>query len=178
MILGAVLAGGRSTRFGSDKALATIGGRRLIDRTAAALADQVDRVVICGREWPPYCCLPDRPAPGLGPLGGLAAALHFAAANDFEAVLSLPVDTLAVPANLLACLGSGGPRYFDEQYLVGFWPASLAGQLEAHVAAGHRSVRSWLAVCSARSVAEPHTIGNANFAHDLGRFAAATVHGR
>ena len=52
MILGAVIAGGRSTRFGSDKALALIGGERLIDRTIAALDPQVDRLVVCGRKWP------------------------------------------------------------------------------------------------------------------------------
>ena len=39
MILGAIIAGGRSTRFDSDKALAMIGGD-----------PQVDRLVMCGRE--------------------------------------------------------------------------------------------------------------------------------
>src|SRR3546814_3555756 len=35
--LGAVLAGGRSSRFGSDKALAMLGGRTLLDHAQAAL---------------------------------------------------------------------------------------------------------------------------------------------
>ena len=173
MILGAVLAGGRSTRFGSDKALAMIKGMTLIERNAVALGMQVDRVVICGREWPPYLCLPDRPCPDLGPLGGVAAALHFAVANDYSAVLSLPVDTLDVPADLLGCLGAGGPRYLMEQHLIGFWPAPLARPLEAHLSGGNRSVRSWLSACFAKSIGEPHPIGNANFADDLRRFSAA-----
>ena len=36
MILGVVLAGGKSTRFGSDKALAELGGRTLLARAVDA----------------------------------------------------------------------------------------------------------------------------------------------
>jgi hypothetical protein len=69
--LGAILAGGRSRRFGSDKALARLGGERLIDRAAAALRPQVDRLIVCGRVMPAMVCVADRPSPDLGPLGGL-----------------------------------------------------------------------------------------------------------
>ena len=109
MILGAVIAGGRSTRFGSDKALAMIGGERLIDRTIAALDPQVDRLVVCGREWPGCLSLADRPQAGLGPLGGLAAALRYARLCGFAKLLSVPVDALAIPHDLVAILAGPGP---------------------------------------------------------------------
>ncbi len=80
-VLGAILGGGRSSRFGSDKALATLDGRALIDRVAAALAPQVDALIVVGRDHPGLTAVADRPAPDLGPLGGIAGALHYAAAH-------------------------------------------------------------------------------------------------
>ncbi|MBA3896663.1 MAG: NTP transferase domain-containing protein, partial [Sphingomonadaceae bacterium] len=64
MILGAVLAGGASRRFGSDKALAMRDGRPLIAHVVDALATQVDAVVVCGRDWGGLPSIADRPAPG------------------------------------------------------------------------------------------------------------------
>src|SRR3546814_20571783 len=75
-LLGAVLAGGRSSRFGSDKALAMLDGRTLLDHAAAALGAHVETVVICGRHVPGMTGLADRPAADMGPLGGLNAATH------------------------------------------------------------------------------------------------------
>lgn len=76
-ILGAMLAGGRSRRFGSDKALADIGGKPMIAHVVDALAPQVDSLVIRGRDWPGLARIGDRPGDGLGPLGGgVNAALH------------------------------------------------------------------------------------------------------
>lgn len=78
-LLGAILAGGAATRFGSDKGSgALIGGRALIDHVADALRPQVATLVVCGRHWPGLEGLADRPASGLGPLGGLCAALAHA----------------------------------------------------------------------------------------------------
>ena len=54
-LLGAVLAGGRSERFGSDKALARLGGRTLLEQAVEALGAQCDAVIVVGRE--------DAPAP-------------------------------------------------------------------------------------------------------------------
>src|SRR5690242_14839672 len=104
-VLGAVLTGGRSSRFGSDKAAALIDGRPMLDWVIDVLVPQVDDVLVCGRETPGRISVPDYPTPDLGPLGGLNAALRYAAANGFDAVLSVPCDTPRLPNDLRAQLG-------------------------------------------------------------------------
>ena len=91
-VLGVVLAGGQSTRFGSDKALAEWRGQTLLDRAVATLAQQCDAVIVAGRAEAPAPIVPDRPRPGMGPLAGLNGALHHALAHGYDAVLSVPVD--------------------------------------------------------------------------------------
>ena len=53
MILGVVLAGGQSSRFGSDKALAELGGRTLLARAFDTLSGYCELVVVAGRERGP-----------------------------------------------------------------------------------------------------------------------------
>ncbi|MBV9108579.1 MAG: NTP transferase domain-containing protein, partial [Gemmatimonadetes bacterium] len=48
--LGAILAGGASSRFGAPKALAKVGGRRIIDRVRMAVADAVRDAVLIANE--------------------------------------------------------------------------------------------------------------------------------
>ena len=103
-LLGALIAGGQSRRFGSDKALALIAGRPLLAHVIEGLEQQVDEVVVCGRQWPGLTSLPDRPATDQGPLGGICAALHHARDNGFDAVLTAGCDTLPVPGALAELL--------------------------------------------------------------------------
>ena len=83
MFLGVVLAGGQSTRFGSDKALAELGGRTLLARAVDTLTGFCEYVVVAGRELAPAPTLPDWPHAGMGPLAGLAAALHLAQDENY-----------------------------------------------------------------------------------------------
>lgn len=129
-ILGAILAGGRSTRFGSDKALYTHKGKPLIEHVADALALQCTDVVVCGRSWGSLVGLDDRPAAGLGPMGGLCAALHHGADRGFDSVLSAPCDLVGIQADTLVRLRPG-PAVADGQWLLGLWPTALAPRLEA-----------------------------------------------
>ena len=173
-LLGAIIAGGASSRFGSDKAMAVIEGRSLLDHVRMALAPQVEALVLCGRLVPELRCLSDRPGPGLGPLGGIAAALTDARARRFDAVVTVPIDVFPLPADLVERLDGAAPAVFDSQYLIGCWPADLASQLDAHLAAGHRSMRSWIAQTGARRV-EDRDLGlfNINRREELGRAIAA-----
>lgn len=173
-LLGAVLAGGRSRRFGSDKALAVLDGTRLIDRVIAGLRPQVDALVICGRAWPPLGSLPDQPAPGLGPLGGLCAALLHARDRGFAAVLAVPCDLPGLPASLAAALDGEAPAYIADCPVIGRWPATLAPMLATHLArSADRSMRSWARLAGARAVTLSIPLPNINTPADLVRITSS-----
>jgi molybdopterin-guanine dinucleotide biosynthesis protein A len=165
-ILGAVLAGGRSRRFGSDKALAVMpDGRTLIDHAMAGLAPHVASIVICGRGGG----LPDRPAPDLGPLGGLNAALHHARADGFAGVLTNGCDMPLYPADLPVALIGAEAAILEGQPLLGWWPVTLADALDAHLAEeNNRSIRGFVDRVGARVVDMPGLIlPNINRPEDL-----------
>jgi molybdopterin-guanine dinucleotide biosynthesis protein A len=167
-LLGAVIAGGQSRRFGSDKALAEIGGRCLLEHVVGGLAAQTDFIVICGREVAGYTCLADHPEPGQGPLGGLAAALHFAALHGCDAVLTSACDTPDVPADLADALAGDTPAVVFGQPLFGFWPAALSVELDAYLAAGQsRAVSHWADRAGAQRIRLIGEIANINTPADL-----------
>ncbi|WP_229838853.1 molybdenum cofactor guanylyltransferase [Deinococcus piscis] len=78
-----ILAGGQSRRFGTDKALAQLGGQLLLERVAASLAECPRRLVLAppGRyALPGWTVQPER-RQGEGPLAGLETALAWAEAQ-------------------------------------------------------------------------------------------------
>lgn len=147
--MGAVLAGGSSSRFGTDKALAIWEGRTLLDHAIAALMPVCTTVVVCGRGR--AGALADRPSADLGPLGGLNAALRLAHDDGYAGVLSCGCDTPLLPAGLLGQLvGQGSPAYVVELPVIGYWPAALALELDVWLAGeSDRSIRGWAASCRA-----------------------------
>lgn len=172
-LLGALIAGGRSRRFGSDKALALLGGRPLLAHALDALRGESDSVVVCGRLVAGERCLADVPAPGMGPLGGIAAALREAARRGFSAVLTVPCDTPLLPYGLARLLSAEGPAVVAGQPLLGYWPSSLASTLEAYLhRSADRSMKGWALEARARRVYLDEPIANLNFAADLAELAA------
>lgn len=169
MILGAVLAGGKSSRFGSDKALAEIGGRSLIELATHQLSKWCDYVVVIGREDAPVHSLPDWPEPGLGPLGGLAAALRFAQSKGFETILSVGVDSVALPANLPGLLGTA-PAYIADQPVVGLWRAEHCNDVARILRSdGRKSMMSLAQSVRAKVVKLDSSTHNINTPDDLKR---------
>ncbi|TAD82060.1 MAG: molybdenum cofactor guanylyltransferase [Sphingomonadales bacterium] len=166
-LLGAILAGGQARRFGSDKAQALFEGARLIDRVAAALAAQCEAVIVCGREEPGFACLPDWPEPGLGPLGGLAAALRHAGEQGFTYVLSAGVDAPDLPHDLAALLAGEGAAIVESQPVVGLWPANTAPVLADFIAGGRRSLYRFADHIGARRIDLAHPLMNVNRPEDL-----------
>ena len=171
-ILGAVLAGGRSRRFGSDKAVAELDGQTLIDRAIHDLSACVETVAICGREMAGHLSLPDRPRADIGPLGGLNAALHYAASDGFAGVLSTGCDMPVFPQELAAALTGKGAAVVEGQHLLGYWPSALAPVLDAHLEAGSdRSLKAWFAAVQPRQVVPEMALPNINTLADLEAFA-------
>lgn len=168
-LLGAVLAGGQSRRFGTDKALAELDERPLIAHAAAALDPHVAAVAICGRTFGSYVALADRPRPGLGPLGGLAAALRYAADHGFDAVLSIGCDMPVLPENLVAALlAIGAPVAVRKLPICGLWRAGDADRLDQHLAdSDDRSMRGWLAACGGQWFDGDIPLANINTPEDL-----------
>ncbi len=169
--LGAIIAGGKSRRFGSDKAAVLIDGTAMLDRVADGLRPQVDALVVVGREWPGLVSIPDRPDPQMGPLGGLCGALYHAKAEGFDMVLTTGCDTL--PVADYTKLGAGvTPSVVLGQRLSGLWPSSLSEQIEAHLGAETNwSVRHWMAACGAVEVDLGMEFHNLNRAEDLMKFS-------
>ena len=106
---GFVLAGGRSRRMGSDKALLPWGATTLLDHAVQRLDEVCESVrILCGAQ-PRYAdrglpLLLDAGAGGDGPLAGLLAGLR--ALGPHQAGLFLAVDLPTVPATLLAQLAT------------------------------------------------------------------------
>ncbi len=110
---GAVLAGGKSVRFGRNKALEAIGGKRLVERAVESIRPFCDPVLVIANELAPYADL-GLPLvrdilPHQGPLGGIYTAL-LASADDWLLVKATDMPFL-VPE--LARLMMGAKEGFD-----------------------------------------------------------------
>ncbi len=114
--MGFILAGGKSSRMGTDKAFLDFDGETLLDRALGAMGAVCDRVAIVGdpAKFTKYAsaetgsksglryqrAVPDT-FPECGPLGGIHAALTH---SDAELNLILAVDMPFVSPQLLAFL--------------------------------------------------------------------------
>ena len=114
--VGAVLAGGSSTRMGADKAFIEIDGVPMVARAAAALAAAgAAAVLVVGGDQARLGALGLRPIPdrhpGEGPLGGVITALSAVRSLDsfdgeaIEAVVTLPCDVIEPEATSRVVIG-------------------------------------------------------------------------
>lgn len=193
---GLVLAGGRSTRFDGEKAVALLRGKLLMLWCAEALRGVCDTVAISARPGSEaetlakslgFDIVYDDPAHPAGPLAGISAGLAWAKARGFDALVTLPCDTPLVSARELArlieSLREGGlPAAYAvadgrAQGLCAAWQVTVGDDLAPHLARGdHPAVHRWLAEIGAVGVA--FAVGapfrNINTREDL---AAADDHG-
>jgi molybdopterin-guanine dinucleotide biosynthesis protein A len=102
-----VLAGGRSTRMGRDKAMLPLAGRTLLARAVATLRTVATEVVLLGNREDLQGAdraIPDL-HPGCGPVGGMETALRDLASHQTaDWACFLPVDMPFLPAGLYAAL--------------------------------------------------------------------------
>lgn len=97
---GFVLAGGKSSRMGDDKALVRLAGRPLAGHAVSLLREAGLTASIAGARsaLAEFAPVVEDLQPGMGPLGGISAALASAAA---ELAVFVPVDLPLLPASLL-----------------------------------------------------------------------------
>ena len=155
-VAGIVLAGGRSSRMGVDKASLMLEGRTLLQRTVDVLDEVADEIVVvaaAGQQLPqlasahPLRVVEDA-VEGQGPLVGIAAGLEamtapvaVVVACDMPylrpALLRLLAGRAGAGARLAVPMHDGRP-----QSLCSAWQASALAVVRAHVEAGDRAVMS------------------------------------
>ncbi|MBI2095956.1 MAG: molybdenum cofactor guanylyltransferase [Candidatus Omnitrophica bacterium] len=107
MIRGLVLAGGKSSRFGSNKAVARYQGIRLVERAVSLLNELSLKPVVAVQKGTGYpflkCATIDDRLPDRGPLGGLYTAMTVFRNTSFLALTcDMPALTRPVLSELLS----------------------------------------------------------------------------
>jgi len=144
-ILGVILAGGKSRRFGGgDKGLAELGGETVLAHVIARFRPQVGQLVLSINGDPhrfEQFDLPtiiDQENPELGPLSGLLAALDWQNqyAHDCTALATVSTDVPFLPLDLvqrldaergggIAVATSGGQHHPT----IAIWPVSARAEI-------------------------------------------------
>jgi molybdopterin-guanine dinucleotide biosynthesis protein A len=151
-IVGMVLAGGRSVRFGGEKAAAELAGTplliwaaRRLQRTCSAVAANVrpgtQAEAIARAAGLPL--LYDVPGDALGPLAGVKVGLMWARDLGATALAISPCDVPLLPDDLYVRLGAaaaGGPAMAEtaagDQPLCALWPVSTLPKVAAALQGG------------------------------------------
>lgn len=92
-----ILAGGKSTRMGTDKAFVPLDGRTLLARAldlARSVSSEV-RIVGDKEKFAPFAPVVEDIFPGCGPLGGIHAALR-SSQTDLNVVLAVDVPFVSL----------------------------------------------------------------------------------
>ncbi len=150
---GIVLAGGRSSRMGAEKAGIAWEGTTLLGRAVAVLADAGLPVVVvraADQELPPVgpgVRVVEDAHPGRGPLEGLAAGLRAVGPGGvaFLCAADMPLLDSAFVARVLAAIApwsdAAVPRVEGRpQPLAAVYRTSALGSVEALLASGGRSM--------------------------------------
>jgi molybdenum cofactor guanylyltransferase len=143
-ILGAIIAGGHSTRMGGrEKSFVVLDGATLLDRTLSRLRFQVGEVIINANGDPERfsstkTTVVEDVLTDVGtPLAGVQAALYYGASHGFDAVVTVPSDAPFLPLDLVERLLEGGTisgaaiarSGGQNHYLTGIWTTAMAKPL-------------------------------------------------
>lgn len=179
---GLLLAGGRSQRFGAEKAVARFRDRLLMDWVAdgfigcgaVALSARAASMAARHAGERGFVVLFDDPAHPAGPLAGICAGLKWASKRGFAFLAVAPCDAPALPremfSTLLASLSDDAPAAYavtelGEHPLCAVWRTSFAPALSAELASkSHPPVRRFLATHGATPARfdEARRFANAN----------------
>lgn len=117
---GIILAGGKSTRFGSNKAFAQLNGKEFINYSIDLLIQYTDNIIISGENniygSLGYKCIPDIHK-SIGPIGGIHSCLKDLE-TEFAIVVTcdMPYVTKEIIDNLIkeSCAGKATFYYKDK----------------------------------------------------------------
>ena len=185
-IAGVLLAGGKSSRFGGEKAIALFGGKTLMEVVVLAFKD-LPRFAVSAQPasaaaarahaWGVSVLSDDVSAPA-GPLTGVAAGLDWAKREGFDFIATAPCDAPLLPGDFVQRLWDGigaAPAAYaltcqGEYPLCALWRVDLLEPLRARLDAGeHPAARAFLRDIGAAGVQfdDAHAFANANTADAL-----------
>lgn len=180
MTAGAVLTGGASRRMGTDKALLQVDGVAMAARVVASLAQAgCHPIVAVGGDRAGLEALGieviDDPWPGEGPLGGVLAALTWAAGPVVVLACDLPRIDASTVGHLvevhdvdLASVDVVVARSDRPEPLCARWHPTALPVLSAAFSGGERSVRRALVRLRVAEVAvDPRAVVDADTPEDL-----------
>ena len=159
-ILGVVLAGGKSQRFGQDKSQVKLQDKLLIDYILSEIIDEFNETLIVANEKINFMSsnnisITKDFKSGLGPLGGVLTAMKWIKENNkkYKWISTFPSDTpffkkkelkffyenININKSKLFFIKSKETRH----NIFGLWSLDLMDQLEKDLSRGERKVEVW-----------------------------------
>ena len=159
-ILGVVLAGGKSQRFGQDKSQVKLNGKILIDYILSEIIDEFKETLIVTNQSISFMSskkitVIEDFKKGLGPLGGVLSAMKWIKDNnkEYSWISTFPADTpfftkkelknfyndIKIENNKLFFIKDKNTRH----NIFGLWSLDLMDQLETDLYNGERKVEIW-----------------------------------
>ena len=168
-ILGVVLAGGKSQRFGEDKCQVKLGDKLLIDYILSEIVDEFKEVLLISNNKIKYnhsnkISLVEDTKKGLGPLGGILTAMKWIRQNNknYKWISTFPSDTPFFKKQILnnfleKIKDNEGKLFFinsnDTRHnIFGLWSIDLLERLEKDLDNGERKVEMWANKIGVKSI--------------------------
>ena len=159
-ILGVVLAGGKSQRFGEDKSQVKLGGKLLIDYILSEIIEEFREILVVSNSSIDFkhsdkISIIEDIKKNLGPLGGVLTAMKWVKNNnkDYKWISTFPADTpffkhsilqkflqnIQPEESKLFFIKSNNTRH----NIFGLWSIDLMDKLEEDLNKGERKVELW-----------------------------------
>ena len=159
-ILGVILAGGKSSRFGSNKSLSNLSNSKLIEHVINKINKHFTEILIISNDsklildYPNIKIIKDCKEGYLGPLVGVLSAMKYANQNNkYNWVITFPCDTPffdeIIIKKLVQKTSSTNKKIFlikekkQRHNIFGIWSTSLEKTLEQDLNNNFRKVDLW-----------------------------------
>ena len=159
-VLGVVLAGGKSQRFGEDKSQVKLGDKILIDYILSEIIDEFNEVLVVSNNSINFkkskkISLIQDFKKDLGPLGGVLTAMKWVKDNnkDYQWISTFPADTPFFKNQILKDFLQNINQEEDKLFFIksnntrhnifGIWSIDLIDKLEEDLIRGERKVEFW-----------------------------------